>query len=54
MTDRHIRLTTQESYAPLVQAVLTSHHPVSIPASAPPDGPSLEQTVRAWREAGHS
>ena len=46
--------TKQESYAPLVQAVLMSHHPVSATASAPPDGPSLEQTVRAWYDAGDS
>jgi DNA-binding transcriptional regulator LsrR (DeoR family) len=29
-------------------------HPVSVSAPGPPDGPSLEQTVRAWYDAGHS
>jgi hypothetical protein len=29
-------------------------HPVPVPAPGLPNGPSLEQTVRAWHEAGHS
>ena len=29
-------------------------HPVPVPAPGLPDGPSLEQTARAWHEAGHS
>jgi hypothetical protein len=45
--------SVQEPCAPPVPAAVMGH-PVSVSAPGPPDGPSLEQTVRAWYDAGHS
>jgi hypothetical protein len=43
----------EEPCAPPVTAVAMGHS-VPVPAPGLPDGPSLEQTARAWHEAGHS
>ncbi|HUY52732.1 MAG TPA: DUF2637 domain-containing protein [Streptosporangiaceae bacterium] len=43
----------QEPCTPPVPAAVMGH-PVPVSALGPPNGPSLEQTVRAWYDAGHS